>query len=42
MLFERVQVQRNAGVEVPRAFEDYAVSVTADDVPNGVSLVQPC
>ena len=41
-LFERVQVQRNAGVEVPRLFADYAVSVAADDLPNGVTLVQPC
>ena len=41
-LFERVQVQRNAGVEVPRAFADYAVSVAADDLPNGVSLIRPC
>ena len=41
-LFERVQVQRNAGVEVPRSFADYAVSVAADDLPNGVTLVQPC
>ena len=38
----RVQVQRNAGVEVPRAFADYAVSVAADDLPNGVSLIRPC
>jgi len=41
-LFERVQVQRKAGVEVPRAFADYAVSVAADDLPNGVTLAQPC
>jgi CRISPR-associated protein Csd2 len=41
-LFERVQVQRNAGVEVPRAFADYAVSVAADHLPNGVTLAQPC
>ncbi|MCG3185530.1 MAG: hypothetical protein IOMNBAOH_00037 [Rhodocyclaceae bacterium] len=41
-LFERVKVQRKAGVEVPRAFADYAVSVAADDLPNGVSLIRPC
>ena len=41
-LFERVQVQRNMGVEVPRSFADYAVSVAADDLPNGVTLMQPC
>lgn len=41
-LFERVQVQRKAGVEVPRSFADYAVSVAADGLPNGVSLIRPC
>ena len=41
-LFERVQVQRKAGVEVPRSFADYAVSVAADDLPNSVTLAQPC
>jgi CRISPR-associated protein Csd2 len=41
-LFERVTVQRKPGAEVPRAFADYAVSVAADDLPNGVTLVQPC
>ncbi|MFZ5532102.1 MAG: type I-C CRISPR-associated protein Cas7/Csd2 [Pseudomonadota bacterium] len=41
-LFERVQVQRKPGVDVPRAFTDYTVSVTADDLPNGVSLIRPC
>ena len=41
-LFERVQVQRRAGVEVPRAFADYEVRVSADDLPNGVNLIRPC
>lgn len=41
-LFERVQVQRKAGVEVPRSFADYGVSVAADDLPSGVTLIQPC
>lgn len=40
-LFERVQVQRKDGVEVPRSFSDYAVSVAEDDLPNGVTLLQP-
>lgn len=41
-LFERVQVQRKAGVEVPRCFQDYDVSVSAQDLPVGVTLMQPC
>lgn len=41
-LFERVQVQRKEGVEVPRAFADYTVNVAANDLPNGVSLIRPC
>ena len=34
-LFEKVQVQRVEGVEVPRRYEDYVVSVS-DDLPEGV------
>ena len=41
-LFERVQVKRKDGVDVPRAFGDYAVNVAADDLPSGVTLMQPC
>ncbi|HXF08428.1 MAG TPA: type I-C CRISPR-associated protein Cas7/Csd2 [Candidatus Acidoferrales bacterium] len=41
-LFERVQVQRKPGVDVPRAFSDYVVSVAADDLPAGVTLEQFC
>jgi CRISPR-associated protein Csd2 len=41
-LFERIQVQRKAGVEVPRSFQDYDVSVSAQDLPVGVTLMQPC
>ncbi|MGB5147990.1 MAG: type I-C CRISPR-associated protein Cas7/Csd2 [Porticoccaceae bacterium] len=41
-LFERIQVQRKAGVEVPRCFQDYDVSVSAQDLPVGVTLMQPC
>ena len=34
-LFQKVQVQRVEGVEVPRRYEDYVVSVS-DDLPEGV------
>lgn len=41
-LFERIQMQRKDGVEVPRSFSDYMVNVTANDLPNGISLIRPC
>ena len=41
-LFDRVQVKRDDGVDAPRAFADYVVSVAADNLPNGVSLIRPC
>lgn len=41
-LFERVQVQRKDGVDVPRAFADYRVSVNLEGLPAGVTLEQPC
>lgn len=41
-LFERIRVQRREGVEAPRSFADYVVSVAADDLPSGVNLAQPC
>jgi len=41
-LFERVQVKRKDGVDVPRAFADYRVSVNLEGLPAGVTLEQPC
>jgi CRISPR-associated protein Csd2 len=40
-LFERVSVGKNPGVESPRLFEDYAVSVNDQNLPTGVKLLQP-
>lgn len=37
-LFERIAIARKAGVEVPRSFGDYEVTVNAADLPAGVSL----
>jgi len=37
-LFELVSAERKAGVEVPRRYEDYTVSIKTDDLPNGVSI----
>ena len=38
-LFDRVQIKRNEGVEVPRNFADYRVSVDAENLPAGVTLI---
>jgi len=37
-LFDLVTVERNAGVEVPRCYEDYVVSIKTGDLPSGVSI----
>ena len=39
-LFERIQVRRKDGVEVPRGFEDYEVKVNEADMPPGVELLR--
>jgi len=43
-LFELVQVKRRDGVETPRRYEDYEVTIKREDVPQGVTvsvLVEP-
>lgn len=37
-LFERIQVRRSDGVEAPRSFADYAVTVDESGLPEGVTL----
>jgi CRISPR-associated protein Csd2 len=37
-LFERVKVEKNPGVESPRGFSDYTVTVDDKDLPAGVTL----
>lgn len=39
-LFARVTVRLNDGVETPRAFSDYSVTVKDTDLPEGVTLTQ--
>ena len=39
-LFDRIKIKRKDGVEVPRAFADYEVSVAEDDLPPGVTLIR--
>lgn len=37
-LFDRVQVKRRSGVEVPRSFADYEVRIDEENMPAGVKL----
>jgi CRISPR-associated protein Csd2 len=39
-LFDRIKIKRKDGVEVPRAFADYEVSVADDNLPPGVTLIR--
>ena len=39
-LFDRIKIKRRDGVDVPRSFGDYVVSVDEVDLPTGVSLTQ--
>ena len=39
-LFDRVSVQRNDGVEAPRKFRDYTVTVDETDLPQSVALTR--
>lgn len=39
-LFRRVEVRRRPGVEAPRSFEDYEVTVDDADLPIGVTLTR--
>ena len=38
-LFERIKVAKKPGVESPRSFDDYTVSVDEKDMPAGVTLL---
>lgn len=37
-LFERIKVDKNPGIESPRSFDDYTVSVDKENLPDGVTL----
>ncbi|MEN3110676.1 type I-C CRISPR-associated protein Cas7/Csd2 [Uliginosibacterium paludis] len=39
-LFERIQIARKEGVDVPRSFGDYVVMVDDASLPNGVQLIR--
>ena len=40
LLFERVKVDRKAGVVVPRNFSDYTVTVDKHNLPEGVEIIE--
>jgi len=40
VLFDRIQVERNGGVEAPRKFTDYTVVVNDSALPEGVTLTR--
>lgn len=39
-LFERVSVKKKDGVEVPRAFTDYEVTIDREGLPNGIEIIE--
>lgn len=39
-LFEAVTVKRKEGVEVPRSFGDYEVTIDESQIPDGVTLIK--
>jgi len=41
-LFERITIEKKDGVESPRSFSDYVVSVRDEDLPDGVKLTEHC
>jgi CRISPR-associated protein Csd2 len=41
-LFDRIQIARKAGAEVPRSFSDYEVTVDDAELPAGVTLIKRC
>lgn len=40
LLFDRVKVERRPGIDVPRRFADYDVSIDTDKKPEGVSIIE--
>jgi len=37
-LFERIKAGKKSGIESPRSFDDYTVTVDDKDLPAGVTL----
>jgi CRISPR-associated protein Csd2 len=41
-LFERITIEKKPGVESPRSFSDYVISVRDEGLPAGVTLTEHC
>ena len=39
-LFDRVKIKRKEGIEVPRAFSDYELTIDQAGMPAGVSMIR--
>ena len=39
-LFESVSVKKRDGVDIPRSFQDYEVSVDKTSIPEGVEIIE--
>jgi len=39
-LFDRISVVKNEGVEVPRKFSDYSVTVNEENLPSGIEFIK--
>jgi CRISPR-associated protein Csd2 len=39
-LFEAVNVKRKEGIEVPRSFNDYEVTINESDIPQGIEVIK--
>lgn len=37
-LFDLVNIERNEGVEVPRSFNDYTITINRQNLPAGVAI----
>ena len=40
-LFERIKVEKKPDVESPRSFDDYTITVRSENLPAGVTLLEP-
>ena len=41
-LFDRLQIKRKDGIDVPRSFSDYDVNIDETNMPAGVTLIRRC
>lgn len=41
-LFKRVEIKKQPGVVIPRAFSDYDVTIDRENLPEGVEIIEKC